>query len=434
MESDKDYILKMAREKNVRFIRLWFTDILGILKSFAVNIDELEDAMNEGIRFDGSTLNGFIRSDEHELIAIPDPETFQILPWRPQDDGVARMFCDIYNTDMTPFEGDSRYILKRTLQKAHEKGYIFYTGPEIEFFFFKNNEKPETLDKGGYFDLTPLDTAADYRRHTVLTLQKMGIDTISSHHEGAHSQHEIDLRHEDALTTAENIMTFRVVAKEIAQKNNIFASFMPKPMSEQNGSGMHIHMSLFKDDKNMFFDENHELYLSSIAKHFVAGLIKHAPEYFAVTNQWINSYKRFHQGFEAPVNLSWSRYKPTSMIRVPECKKSKQNSMRVELRNPDPSCNPYLALSVILAAGLKGIEEKYELGESFDAVDVSKNSFQSLPADLSEALIHFEKSDLMTQTLGSTVKKLFLENKYYELNKFNRYVTDFEINHYFPIL
>ncbi|HOA08576.1 MAG TPA: glutamine synthetase family protein, partial [Spirochaetota bacterium] len=265
MNQDKEYILKIARDKNVRFVRLWFSDILGNLKSFAINIDELEDALTEGVRFDGSTLSGVTRTEEHELLAVPDPETFQILPWRPKEDSVARMFCDIYKTDMTPYEGDSRFVLKRALKKAADKGYIFYTGPEIEFFFLKNSTKPEFIDRGGYFDLTPLDTASDYRRQTVLTLQQMGIDIISSHHEGAFSQHEIDLRHTDALATADNILTFRIVAKEIAQMNNIFASFMPKPFSDQNGSGLHIHMSLFKNDKNIFFDKNKDYLLSDTA-------------------------------------------------------------------------------------------------------------------------------------------------------------------------
>ena len=255
MHDDRDYILKLAHDNKIRFIRLWFTDILGFLKSFAITIDELEDAINEGVRFDGATLQGYVRSDEEEMIALPDVSTFQILPWRPKEDSVARMFCDIYNVNMTPYENDSRYILKKTLQKATAMGLTYYTGPEIEFFFFKNSENPLTLDHGRYFDNTPLDAASDFRRHTVLTLEKMGINVISSHHEGANSQHEIDLRHEDALTTADNIMTFKVVAKEIGQMNNIYASFMPKPLAGQNGSGLHVHQSLFRDDENIFFNE-----------------------------------------------------------------------------------------------------------------------------------------------------------------------------------
>ena len=270
MNNDKNYILKYAHDNKIKFIRLWFTDILGFLKSFAITIEELEDALTEGVRFDGSTLDGNIRSIEEEMLAIPDLSTFQLLPWRPSEDSVARMFCNIHTADMAPYQGDSRYILKKNLEKISSQGLTFYTGPEIEFFFFKNSDSPEILDRGGYFDLTPLDVASDYRRQTVLTLEKMGIDVISSHHEGSYSQHEIDLRHEDALTTADNIMTFKLIVKEIGQINNIYASFMPKPLSDQNGSGLHIHQSLFKGDENIFFDHKSEFLLSDTGKFFIA--------------------------------------------------------------------------------------------------------------------------------------------------------------------
>ncbi|RPI96987.1 MAG: glutamine synthetase, partial [Spirochaetales bacterium] len=361
MDKDKEYILKLASESRVKFIRLWFTDILGFLKSFAITIDELEDALIEGVRFDGSTLQGFIRRDESEMIALPDTSTFQVLPWRPKEDSVARMFCDIYKNDMTPYDGDSRYVLKKMLRRASDEGYSFYTGPEIEFFFFKNSGAPEILDRGGYYDLTPLDVATDYRRQTVLTLEKMGIGVISSHHEGAYSQHEIDLRHEDALTIADNIITFRLIAKEIGQSNGIYASFMPKPLAGQNGSGMHVHQSLFRDEENIFFDSNAESFLSEEGRYYIAGLLKHSRDFFAITNQWVNSYKRLLHGFEAPTHISWSTRCDTSLIRVPECKPDKPRTMRVELRNPDPSCNPYLVFAVILASGLKGIKERYKL-------------------------------------------------------------------------
>lgn len=429
MDQDKEYVLKLARERNVRFVRLWFPDITGILKSFAINIDELEDALAEGVRFDGSTLNALARTEEHELIALPDPETFQILPWRPKEDAVARMFCDILNPDMTPYEGDSRYILKKSLERAAEHGFVFYTGPEIEFFFLKNAQTPELLDRGRYFDLTPLDSASDYRRQTVLTLQQMGIDTISSHHEGAYSQHEIDLRHADALATADNIMTFRIVAKEIAQKNDIIASFMPKPFTDQNGSGLHIHMSLFQDDKNAFFDKKGEQHLSETARHFIAGLLTHVREYFAVTNQWINSYKRFRPEFEAPTGVCWGSTSNTALVRVPLCRSDKPNSMRVEIRNPDPSCNPYLAFAALLAAGLKGIEKKYPL-----PAEGSSDPALRLPETLAEALDCFEKSALMKETFGDTIMNVFSENKRLEIQEFNAYVTDFEIRKHFPVL
>jgi glutamine synthetase len=429
MEHDKEYVLKLAHEHRVKFIRLWFTDNLGLLKSFAITVDELEDALIEGVRFDGSTLYANARSDEQELIALPDPSTFQILPWRPKEDCVGRMFCDICTNDLMPFEGDSRFILRKNLKKVADRGFTLYTGPEIEFFFFSNFESPDVIDRGGYFDLTPLDSASDYRRETVLTLEQMGIDIISSHHEGAHSQHEIDLRHEDALTTADNIMTFRIVAKEIAQKNGIYASFMPKPLALQNGSGMHMHLSLFNDkDENLFYDADKPQHMSETCGHFIAGLMKHAPEFFAITNQWINSYKRFNRGFEAPTRISWSGQDPDALIRVPKCRQGKNHSMRVELRNPDPACNPYLALSAVLAAGLAGIEKKYPLP------DHDKQSKTQIPSDLSQALDLFSKSALMRETLGEIATNTFIENKRIELERFHAHVTDFELSEYLPIL
>ncbi|MBN2434136.1 MAG: glutamine synthetase [Spirochaetes bacterium] len=442
MDRDKDYIIKLSNEKNVKFIKLWFTDILGMLKSFTITIDELEDALCEGIRFDGATLGGFIRTNEHEMIALPDASTFQILPWRPNEDSVARMFCDIYTSDMKHYEEDSRYILRKTLKAASDAGFTFYTGPEIEFFFFKSTEKPELLDKGGYFDLTPLDLAADYRRMTVLTLEKMGINVISSHHEGAHSQHEIDLRHEDALTTADNIMTFRIVAKEIAQVNNIYASFMPKPLSYQNGSGMHLHLSLFdKDDNNAFFSTKDKNNLSDTAKHFIAGLLTYVPEFTAITNQWSNSYKRFVYGHEAPTHISWSNCLNSALIRIPEMRKEKPDSMRIELRNPDPSCNPYLVFSAILAAGMDGINNKLELEPALEDLqnnsklaDPAKLGCKKLPSHLSEALLNLQKSDFMKKTLGTKVIEKFIENKVLEIAEQNSYVTDYDIMKYYPLL
>jgi len=431
MDHDIDYVLKLAHKNNVKFIRLWFTDILGFLKSFAITLDELEDALVEGVRVDGSTLDGFIRTDEREMIALPDISTFQILPWRPKEDSVARMICNIHYSNMKPFEGDPRYVLKQNLQKAAEKGLTFYTGPEMEFFFFKNFDSPELLDKGGYFDLTPMDLASDFRRQIVLTLEEMGIEVISSHHEAAYSQHEIDLRHSDALTTADNIMTFKLITKEIGQLNNIYASFMPKPISGQNGSGMHTHMSLFKDDENIFFDKNNKNFLSETGSHFIAGLLKHSHEFFAITNQWINSYKRLLRGFESPISDTWSTTNPTSLVKIPQCKISKPDSMRVELRNPDPACNPYLAFSAILAAGMKGIEEKYKLSDFSSSESLDQ---PQLPTNLKEALNYFTDSELMKKTLGSEIHEKFIENKLLELEKYNQYITDFEIKEFLPIL
>ncbi len=440
MQTDHEYVVKLAAERNVKFIRLWFTEILGFLKSFAITIDELEDAINEGVRFDGSTLEGFVRSDEKEMIALPDVSTFQILPWRPQEDAVARMFCDIYQVDMTPYEGDSRYILKRNLEKIAERGLSFYVGPEIEFFFFKNSRQPELLDQGGYFDLTPLDVATDYRRQLVLTLEKMGIDVISSHHEAAYSQHEIDLRHEDALTMADNIMSFRLITKEIGLLNGIYASFMPKPLANQNGSGLHMHQSLFNGEQNIFFDPGRPHNLSETGEHYIAGLLKHSREFCAVTNQWINSYKRLIRGFESPTHANWSYTSQSAFIRVPLCKKNKPDSMRIELRSPDSACNPYLALSAILAAGLKGIDEGYHLTDPTETTGTEarkprvSDGRNSLPTQLGDALGFFEKSNLMKEALGPVIHSKFIENKKYELDKYNSFVTDYEISEYLPIL
>jgi glutamine synthetase len=436
MNNDKDYILKFAHDNKIKFIRLWFTDILGFLKSFAITIEELEDALTEGVRFDGATLDGNIRSNEEEMLAIPDLSTFQVLPWRPSEDSVARMFCNIHTTDMIPYEGDSRYILKKNLQKITASGLSFYTGPELEFFFFKNSESPEILDRGGYFDLTPLDVASDYRRQTVLTLEKMGIDVISSHHEGSHSQHEIDLRHEDALTTADNIMTFKLIVKEIGQINNIYASFMPKPLTDQNGSGLHIHQSLFKGDENIFFDRDSENFLSETGRYFVAGLLKHCNEFFILTNQWINSYKRLVAGYESPTHATWSTRSQSALIRIPQTRPEKPESMRIELRNPDPACNPYLVFSAILAAGLKGIEEKYPLPEALKSgnLAVSDTTHPRLPTQMYEALTFFKESALMKEALGDIIHGKFVENKLFELEQFNRYITDYEIKNYLPKL
>ncbi len=437
---DKEYILKNAHDNRVRFIRFWFTDILGFLKSFSITISELEDALTEGVRFDGSTLHGFARSDEREMIAMPEASTFQILPWRPKEDAVARMFCNIMLMDKTPYEGDSRYILKKNLEKISNRGLTFYTGPEIEFFFFKNSSAPEILDRGGYFDLTPLDVATDFRRQTVMTLEEMGIDVITSHHEASYSQHEIDLRHDNALATADNIMTFKLVAKEIGQQNNIYASFMPKPLAQQNGSGLHIHQSLFKGDENIFFDSSDRFLLSKTAKYFIAGLLRHSNEFLMLTNQWMNSYKRLMQGFESPTHSTWSPTSPSALVRIPQCNPDKPHSMRIELRSPDPACNPYLVFSAILAAGMKGIDEKYEIPDPVipehdcSQDDPDNKSYQILQKHLHGAMEEFSQSSLMKETLGEFIFNKLIENKIYEINKYNNTITDFEIKEYLQLL
>ncbi|MCK4222501.1 MAG: glutamine synthetase, partial [Dehalococcoidia bacterium] len=337
----RERVLRIAKERDVKFLRLWFTDILGFLKSFAITFEELETALDEGMGFDGSSIEGFARIDESDMVAVPDPDTFQLLPWRPREHGVARMFCDIFRPGGEPFEGDPRYVLKRNLKRAADLGYTFYVGPELEYFYFRDSKGTETLDEGGYFDMTPLDAATDLRRESVLTLDEMGIGVEYSHHEVASSQHEIDMRYTDALTMADNVMTYRLVVKQIAMKHGVYATFMPKPVFGINGSGMHVHQSLFKGDTNAFFDGKDEYHLSKVAKSYIAGMLRHAPEITAVTSQWVNSYKRLVAGYEAPVYLSWARRNRADLIRVPEYQPGKEKATRIEFRSPDPACNPY---------------------------------------------------------------------------------------------
>ena len=359
---DREYVLRRAKELDVKFIRFWFTDILGSLKSFSITVEELEKALDEGMGFDGSSIEGFARIDESDMLAIPDPSTFVLLPWRPRErHAVARMFCDILTPDHKPFEGDPRFVLKRNLQRAAEMGFNYYVGPELEYFYFKSAEGvPEPLDQGGYFDLTPLDMASDLRRDAVLAVEEMGIAVETSNHEVAPSQHEIDLRYTDALTMADNAMTYRLVVKQIALNHDVYATFMPKPLMGENGSGMHVHQSLFTGGRNAFHDPNGSHFLSETALHFIAGLLKHAPAITAVTSQWVNSYKRLVPGYEAPVYLSWAIKNRSDLIRVPVYKPGKEEATRIEYRAADPACNPYLVFSVMLAAGLDGVRNKLE--------------------------------------------------------------------------
>jgi glutamine synthetase len=438
----KEYVLKMAKENDVRFIRLWFTDILGVLKSFAISVDELEGALEEGMGFDGSSIEGFARIDESDMVAKPDPDTFQILPWRPlEHNAVARMFCDILKPGGEPFEGDPRYVLKRNLKKAADLGFTFYVGPELEFFYFKDSKSTETLDSGGYFDMTTLDAATDLRRNTVITLEKMGIGIEYSHHEVAPSQHEIDMRYTDALTMADNVMTYRLVVKQIAMNQGVYATFMPKPVFGINGSGMHVHQSLFKGDRNAFFDPKGKYFLSKLARSYVAGLLKYAPEITAVNNQWINSYKRLVPGYEAPVYLSWAKRNRSDMIRVPEYRPGKEKATRIELRSPDPACNPYLCFSVMLAAGLKGIEDGLEPPEPIEenVYEMSEKErkdrgINTLPASLADAITLTEKSELVRKALGDHVFNAFIENKKIEWNQYRVHVSKYEIDRYLPML
>ena len=440
-KKSKEFVLTKAQDHNVKFIRLWFSDILGLLKSFAITVDELEEAMNEGKFFDGSSIEGFARSEESEMLAFPDAGTFQLLPWRPKENAVARMFCDIRGIHGAPFEGDPRQCLKRVLRKASDLGYTFYVGPEIEFFYFQNSDSTKTLDRGGYFDLTSLDAGSDLRRETVLTLEEMGIGVESSHHEAAPSQHEIDLRYTDALTMADNAITYRLVVKEIALKNGVYATFMPKPLKGENGSGMHVHQSLFKGTVNAFYDKSDKSHLSKVAKQYIAGLLKYAPEMCIVTNQWVNSYKRLMPGFEAPFHVFWAKRNRNALVRVPSYKPGYEGAIRAELRLPDAACNPYLAFSVMLAAGLEGIKQGLELPEPIEQsihdlteADRKKRGISALPQSLGEAVKVAEQSKFLKDTLGEHIYHSLIENKKIEWSKYCAEITDYELANHLPVL
>ncbi|UCH33697.1 MAG: type I glutamate--ammonia ligase [Armatimonadota bacterium] len=440
---DRDYVMKMAKEHDVKFIRMWFTDILGFLKSFSITVEELEGALDEGMGFDGSSIQGFARIDESDMVAKPDPSTFTLLPWRPKEHrAVAKMFCDIVEPDGSAYQGDPRWALKRVLKRARDMGYTYYVGPELEYFYFRSSEgPPEVLDRGGYFDLTPLDVAHDLRRETVLTLEEMGIGVEYSHHEVAPSQHEIDMRYTDALTMADSVMTYRLVVKEIALRHGIYATFMPKPIYGENGSGMHTHMSLFQGEKNAFFDPKNSYHLSETGKHFIAGLLKHAQEICLVCSQWVNSYKRLVPGYEAPVYLSWAQRNRSDLIRVPVYKPGRERATRIEFRSPDPACNPYLAFAAMLTAGLDGIENKcecpppveenvYEMTEQ----ERAKRGIESLPEDLGHAIELAEGSDVLRGALGDHIFDNFIANKKIEWQEYRAQVHGYELDRYLPIL
>jgi len=437
----KEDVFEAIEKQNVRFVRLWFTDILGQLKSFAITPKELEGAFDEGMGFDGSSIKGFARIDESDMLAKPDPATFQILPWRPKENAVARMFCDILEPDGRPYEGDPRHVLKMNLERLKEDGYTFYVGPELEYFYLRNNKNPEVLDEGGYFDLTTLDAGSDLRRDTILTLEAMGIEVEYSHHEVAPSQHEIDLRYKDALTMADQVMTHRIVVKEIAQRYGFYATFMPKPIFGVNGSGMHVHQSLFKGDKNAFFDPDDKYHLSEVGRGYIAGLLRHAPEITSVTNQWVNSYKRLVPGYEAPVYITWARRNRSTLVRVPMYKPGKEKATRVEFRSPDPACNPYLAFSVMLAAGLAGIKGKYELPPPTEkdvylmsGEEKAKEGIKTLPGSLIEAIALTENSELVKEALGDHIFNNFITSKKVEWDRYRMNVTEWELKEYLGML
>ena len=441
MSKQSEYVLRTVEERGIRFVRLWFTDVQGFLKSVSISPTELEVAFEEGMTFDGSSIDGYARVQEADMLAQPDPSTFAVLPWRSEQQ-VARMFCDIYTPDGEPFSGDPRIVLKRNLERASEMGYTFYAAPELEFFYFEDDGPiPQVLDRGGYFDLTPLDVAQEYRRKTINALEQLGIPIEHSHHEVAPSQHEIIARYTDALTMADNIMTSRPTVKEIALQSGIYATFMPKPLEDYDGSGMHLHLSLFEGDVNAFHEPGTQGGLSKVGQAFIAGLLRHAAELTAVTNQWVNSYKRLVAGFDAPIYISWARNNQSSLVRVPSVKKGKPSSVRVEYRAADAACNPYLALSVILAAGLAGIREGYELPpevaadvKRLTAAERAAAGAKRLPETLSEALDLLEQSDLVVEALGEHVFDWFLRNKRAEWDRYQHHVSHFELDTYLPIL
>jgi glutamine synthetase len=430
ISKQQEFVLRTIEERNIRFIRLWFSDVLGTLKSVAIAPAELENAFDEGIGFDGSAIEGFARITESDMLAKPDPATFSILPWRTEAPGAARMFCDITMPDGSPSHSDPRNVLRRTLDKAAKMGYTCYTHPEIEFFLFKSQPEkgvaPVPVDQGGYFDHTPAVVGHDFRRQAITLLEAMGISVEFSHHEGAPGQQEIDLRYADALSTADNIMTFRHVIKEVALEQGFYASFMPKPFTDHPGSGMHTHVSLFKGENNAFFDASAEFNLSKTGRSFIAGILKHAAEMTAITNQWVNSYKRLQGGGEAPALINWGQSDRGALVRIPMYKPNKENSTRIELRSLDSACNPYLAFAVMLAAGLKGIEEGYVLEPSSDSAP--------LPANLHEAIVAMESSDLIRQTLGEHVFEFVLRNKRAEWQDYRRQVSAYELDRYLPVL
>jgi glutamine synthetase len=445
VERQQDYVLRTVEERGVRFVQLWFTDVLGTPKSFQITPAELENALEEGMTFDGSTIDGFSRVQESDVLAMPDAKTFQLLPYLADGSPVARVVCDVVNLDGSPFEGDPRHVLRRALERARSLGFSFFTAPELEYFYFAPpdcpGEAPLPLDQGSYFDLTTNDLAAELRRETVLTLEDMGIPVEYSQHEDAPSQHEIDLRYTDAMTMADTVMTVRMVVKEIAARRNVLATFMPKPLPGVQGSGMHTHMSLFDGDTNAFYDDSDEYNLSPVARRFIAGVLAHAREMTAVTNQWVNSYKRLIIGYEAPVYISWARNNRSALVRVPPTKKGKRDSTRIEYRAPDPAANPYLAFAVVLAAGLTGVEKTYELPTEAAAnlyelspAERLAEGIEALPGSLSEAVDAMERSELMAEALGEHVFEWFIRNKRAEWADYKAQVTSFEWRRYLTSL
>src|SRR6478735_3893404 len=432
----------IVAERDIRFIRFWFTDILGQLKSFSISAEQLDDAFEGGMGFDGSSITGFNAIEESDMIAMPDPATFAVLPWRPEEQGVGRMFCDVITPERTPYEGDPRHVLRRALDRAHAMGFdTFNVGPELEYFLFKDSRSTEVLDEGGYFDLTTLDAGSDVRRETVLALEQLGIHVEYTHHEVGPSQHEIDMRYADAMKMADDCMTYRITVKEYAMKYGWHATFMPKPLFGENGSGMHTHMSLFKNGSNAMFDENDPYFLSDIAKAFIAGQLKHARELSSIFAQWVNSYKRLVPGYEAPVYVAWSRRNRSALIRVPLYHPGKEKATRAEIRCPDPACNPYLAFAGLLHAGLEGIERGYELPDPMEtnlyeltAPERRSLGIESLPESLGEAIAAAEESEVVEKALGPELRDRLLALKRREWDEYRVQLSAWELDRYLPML
>jgi glutamine synthetase len=441
MARTKEEVLELLDKHKVNYIRLWFSDILGQLKGMTITRSEISEVLEHGQGFDGSSIEGFVRIEESDLEAKPDLDTFMIIPWELGEERVAVVFCDIYTPHGEPYEGDSRHILKKQLQEIAKDGYTAYLGPEMEYFYFKYNGKPEIIDRGGYFDYSTVDAATKMRKKTASALEDMGIQVECSHHEVAPSQQEIDLKYQEALKMADTAMIYRLVVKEIALAEGYYASFMPKPIFGQNGSGMHVHQSLFKNGKNAFFEKEDDYNLSSVAKSYVAGILNHVKEFCLVTNQWVNSYKRLVPGYEAPVYISWGRRNRSSLVRIPMYRVGKENATRIELRSPDPACNPYLAFAVMIAAGYDGIKKGLKLGAPIEEnifemneAERRKYNIDTLPGSLENAIREFEKSELMKKTLGEHIFNQLIENKKVEWDRYRITITGYELENYLPIL
>ena len=441
MTKSKEDVLRQIDEAGARYIRLCFTDILGKIKGMAITRGEIEQVLEEGQGFDGSSVEGFARIEESDLMAVPDPLTFRIIPWEISGERVAMMFCDIQNTDGTPYDGDPRWALKRNLAKLQDKGWTFYVGPEIEYFYFENDEETKGLDKSGYFDFDAIDFGTQVRQATVAALETMDIPVECAHHEVAPSQHEIDLKYQEALVMADFAQVYRFIVKEVAMQNEIYATFMPKPIYGVNGSGMHCHQSIFSGGKNLFFDTDAQYNLSKMARHYVAGILKHVKEFTLITNQWVNSYKRLVPDYEAPVYISWGRRNRSSMVRVPMYRTGKEQATRIELRSPDPAANPYLVYACMLAAGMKGIENEYELGEPIEEniFHMSKEEkldlkIDELPNSLENAVRKFEGSQLARETLGDHIFDALILNKQIEWDSYRIHVSQFETDKYLSML